>query len=97
VGFPRRPRRPRRGARRREDSSEEVGQCSGPEAATREEEAIGAGQLSGEGAEVGVRRRQEHTGEAVTAARWFRWQSGHEEWPGSISEVRGSCPGGHNG
>jgi hypothetical protein len=33
-----------------------VGQCSGPEAATRGEEAIGAVELNGEGAEGGVRR-----------------------------------------
>jgi hypothetical protein len=50
-----------------------------------------------EGAEVGVRRGQELTGEAVTAARWFRWKSGHEEWPGSVSEVRGSSPRGRSG
>jgi hypothetical protein len=63
VGFPRRPRRQRRGAHRREGSGEEVGQCSGPEAATGGEEAIGAVELNGAGAEGGVRRRQELTGE----------------------------------
>jgi hypothetical protein len=51
VGFPRRPRQRRRGARRREGSSKEVGQCSGPEAAIRGEEAIGVVELNGEGAE----------------------------------------------
>jgi hypothetical protein len=30
-------------------------------------------------------------------ARWFRWGSGREEWPGSISGVRGSSPGGCSG
>jgi hypothetical protein len=30
-------------------------------------------------------------------ARWFRWKSSHEEWPGSVSEVRGNSPGGHGG
>jgi hypothetical protein len=55
-GFPRRPRWRRRGARRREGSGEEVGQCSSPEAPTRGEEAIGAIELNGEGAKGGVRR-----------------------------------------
>jgi hypothetical protein len=32
-----------------------------------------------------------------TTARWFRWKSSHEEWPGSVSEVRGSSPGGRSG
>jgi hypothetical protein len=36
-------------------------------------------------------------GETVTAAGWFRWKSGHGEWLGSISEVRGSFPGGCSG
>jgi hypothetical protein len=27
-------------------------------------------------------------------ARWFRWKSGHEKWPGSVSDARGSFPGG---
>jgi hypothetical protein len=40
-----------------------VGQCSDPEAATRGEEAIGAVELNREGAEGGVRRRQELTGD----------------------------------
>jgi hypothetical protein len=31
-----------------------------------------------------------------TTARWFRWKSGLEEWPGSVSEVRESSPGGHS-
>jgi hypothetical protein len=97
VRFPRQPRRRRRGAHRREGSGEEVGQCSGPEAATGGEEAIGAVELNREGVEGGVRRGQELTGEAVTAARWFRWKSGHEKWPGSVSEVRRSFPGGYNG
>jgi hypothetical protein len=26
-------------------------------------------------------------------ARWFRWKSNHEEWPGSVNEVRGSSQG----
>jgi hypothetical protein len=56
VGFPQRPRRWRRGARRREGFGEEVGQCFGPEAATRGEDAIGAVELNGEGAKGGVRR-----------------------------------------
>jgi hypothetical protein len=30
-------------------------------------------------------------------ARWFRWGFGREEWSGSISEVRGSSPGGCSG
>jgi hypothetical protein len=32
-----------------------------------------------------------------TTARWFRWKSDHEEWPGTVSEVRGSSPGGRSG
>jgi hypothetical protein len=108
VGFSRRPRWRRRGARRREDSGEEVGQCSGPEAATRGEEAIGVVELNREGAEGGVRRGQELTGEEGndgdrssperrgTTAGWFRWKSGHEEWPGSVSEVRERSPGGRS-
>jgi hypothetical protein len=40
-----------------------VGQCSSPEAATRGEEANGAVELNREGAEGGVRRRQELTRE----------------------------------
>jgi hypothetical protein len=32
-----------------------------------------------------------------TTPRWFRWKSGQEEWPGSVSEVRGSSPGGRSG
>jgi hypothetical protein len=63
VGFPWRPRRRQRGARQREGSGEEVGQCSGLEAATGGEEAIGAVELNGEGEEEGVRRRQELAGE----------------------------------
>jgi hypothetical protein len=56
VGFPRRPRRQRRGARQREGSGEEVGKCSGPEAATGGEEVIGTVESNGEGVEGGVRR-----------------------------------------
>jgi hypothetical protein len=63
VGFPRWLRRQRREAHWREGSGEEAGQCSGPEASTRGEEAIGAVELNGEGAEGGVRRRQELTGD----------------------------------
>jgi hypothetical protein len=40
--------------------------------------------LDGEGAEGGVRRGQELTGEAVTAERWFQWKSGHEKWLGVL-------------
>jgi hypothetical protein len=49
------------------------------------------------GVEGGVRREQKLTGEAVTTARWFRWKSGHEEWPGSVSRVRESSPAGRSG
>jgi hypothetical protein len=63
VGFPRRPRWRRRGAPWREGSGDKVGQCTDPEVATRGEEFIGAFELNGVGAEGGVRRRQELTGE----------------------------------
>jgi hypothetical protein len=56
VRFPWRPRRRQRGAHRRGGSGERVGQCSGLVAAMRGQEAIGAVELNGEGAEGGVRR-----------------------------------------
>jgi hypothetical protein len=53
--------------------------------------------LVGEGAEGWVRREQKLTDEEVAMVRWFRWESGREEWPGSVSGVRGSSPGGCSG
>jgi hypothetical protein len=53
--------------------------------------------LDGEEAEGGVRRGQELTGEAVTAARWFRWKFDHEKWLGSVSGDRGNSLGGWSG
>jgi hypothetical protein len=53
--------------------------------------------LDGEGAEGWVRREQKLTGEEVATVRWFRWGSGREKWPGSVSGVRGSSPGGCSG
>jgi hypothetical protein len=35
--------------------------------------------------------------EEVAMVRWFRWGSGRKEWPGSVSGVRGSSPGGCSG
>jgi hypothetical protein len=76
VGFPRRPRRRQRGAHRRERSGEEVGQCSGPEAATRGEEAIGAVELNGEVAEEGRRADAgtRHGSGEVAAGRRSGWR-----------------------
>jgi hypothetical protein len=53
--------------------------------------------LDGEGAEGWVRREQKLTGEEVATVRWFRWGFGREKLPGSVSEVRGSSPGGCSG
>jgi hypothetical protein len=49
--------------------------------------------LVGEGAEGWVRREQKLTSEEVATVRWFRWESGREEWHGSVSGVRGSSLG----
>jgi hypothetical protein len=63
VGFPRRPRRRRGGARRRGASRRGRRPSSGLLAAAGGEGATGVAGLNREGAEGGVRRQQELTGE----------------------------------
>jgi hypothetical protein len=63
VGFPRRLRRRRGGARRRAASRRGRRPSSGLLAAIGGEGATGVALLDGEGAEGGVRRQQELTGE----------------------------------
>jgi hypothetical protein len=70
---------------------------SGPVAVARGEKATGVVGLVREGAEGWVRWEQKLTGEEVATVRWFRWESGREEWPGSVSGVRGSSLGGCSG
>jgi hypothetical protein len=88
------PKRRRRGARQRGVSWRGRRPSSGPVATTGGEKATGVVGLVGEGAEGWVRREQNLTGEELATVRWFRWESGREEWPGSVSGVRGSSPGG---
>jgi hypothetical protein len=70
VGFPRRPRRRRGGAHRRGASQRGGWPSSGLLAVARGGEAIGVVGLDGEGAEVGVRRRQELIGEEGNDGDW---------------------------
>jgi hypothetical protein len=97
VGFPRQPRRRRGGAHRRGVSRRGRRPSSGPVAAAGGEKATGVVGLDGEGVEGLARREQKLTGEEVATVRWFRWGSGREEWPGSVSGVRGSSLGGCSG
>jgi hypothetical protein len=53
--------------------------------------------LDGEGAEVGVRRRQELTGEEGNDGEMVPVEVQPREVAWSVSEVRGSSPGGHSG
>jgi hypothetical protein len=91
------PKWRRRGDRRQGVSRQGRQPSSGPVAAAGGEKTTGVVGLVGEGAKGWVQREQKLTGEEVATVRWFLWESGREEWPGSVSGVRGSSPGGCSG